>query len=115
MIFVNNLKYVKVSKVDRKEKYTKCQLSTSEKKQDGTYEYSNWCGTLVGKAHEKGVSEGEKITVLSGKLSNVYNKEKKVSYLNLTVFDLENGEEKKEDDFSFGSFQTIEDDDSVPF
>lgn len=122
MIWVNEpIKFVKVMKVEDKGKYVKATLSTSEKKQDGTYEYSNWFSTFVGNSVDKAkkLNEGDKITVTKAKLTNVYNKEKKQSYTNMTVFAFEGGEKKADDDFSFGGgfedFQQIEDEDSVPF
>ena len=36
MIWLNDLKFVKVYKVEDKGNFVKAQLSTSEKKQDGT-------------------------------------------------------------------------------
>ena len=120
MIWVNDLKYVKVMKVEDKGKYVKATLSTSEKKQDGTHEYSSWLSTFVSNSvdNAKKLNEGDKITVTKAKLTNVYNKEKKQSYTNMTVFAFEGGEKKADDDFSFGGgfedFQQIESDDDVP-
>ena len=75
MIFTNDVRFVKVWKVEHYEKYTKLQVSTSDKKQDGSYENSGWYLKLVGKAFEQGrhLQKGDTITVKSGKLTNKYN------------------------------------------
>lgn len=121
MIWLNNLKYVRVMKVEDKGKYVKATLSTSEKKQDGSREYSNWYVSFVGSCAEqaKSLREKDTIEIVKGKLSNVYNKEKKQSYLNMTVFEFLGGTEPN-DDFSFESkpfeeLLEIEDDGSCPF
>jgi len=72
-------------------KYVKARMQTSEKKQDGTWENSGWFVNFVGKAKDKvaGLGDKSKIEVTSMKITNVYNKEKKQSYLNVVVFDCE--------------------------
>lgn len=108
MIWLNDLKYVKVSRIEDKGNYVKATLSTSEKKQDGSYEWSNWNAAFLGKSLDKAkqLKDGDKITVVKGKLTNVYNKETKKSYTNMTVFEfsrVETYDEKPSDDFSFAS------------
>jgi len=120
MIWLNDVKHVKVFKLEDKGNYVKGTLSTGEKKQDGTWENSGWFAAFIGGALEqaKTLQEGDKITITKGKLTNVYNKDKKISYLNLAIFGfLLEGEKPAEEDFSFGiaDFTTIEDDDDVPF
>ena len=116
MIWLNDLK-VNVYKVEDKGTYVKAQLSTSEKKQDGTYENSSWFCSFVGNSKESArqLKDKDKITITKGKLTNVYNKEKKVSYLNMTVFEFTSNEKKDtigiNDDFSFGNFEEFNDDD----
>lgn len=79
-----------VDKVE--EKYAKVRLGTGDKRQDGTYENSNWFGTFVGKARLR-VEELEpkdQITVVFGKVSNVGKKQEDGSYknfLNVVIFD----------------------------
>lgn len=109
MIWLNDLK-VRVSKLEDKGSYVKATLSTSEKKQDGTYEYSNWFANLVGGCVNmaKDLKEGDKITITKGKVSNVWNKEKKTAYVNMTVFGFTRVEkyyEKPNDDFSFSDVE----------
>ena len=119
MIWLNEpIKFVKVSRIEDKGTYVKAQLSTSEKKQDGTREYSNWNTLFSSKCADlaKTLNDGDVITITKGKLTNVYNKEKKVSYCNMTVFEFTSNEKKDtsgiNDDFSFGS---VDDKDDVPW
>lgn len=124
MIWLNDLKFVKVYKVEDKGNFVKAQLSTSEKKQDGTYENSSWFASFVGGAKEqaKHLQDKDTITITKGNITNVYNKEAGKSYLNMTIFEFTGGEKKDingiNDDFSFGagSFEDYTDvDDSCPF
>ena len=120
MIFTNDVRYVKVWKVEHYEKYTKLQVSTGDKKQDGTYENSGWYLTLVGQAFEQGrhLKNGDTITVNKGKLTNPYNKEKKQSYLNWVAFDIEapSYQETTNHQDDFNGFQAVDDnDDMCPF
>ena len=116
MIWLDGVKFVRVMKVEVKDKHVKATLSTSEKKQDGQREFSNWYSSFVGKCFEqaKSLKEGDTIEIVKGKLSNVYNKDKKQAYLNMTVFEFLGGTEPS-DDFSFsaGSFEDFEDE--IPF
>lgn len=117
MIWLNDVKAT-VFKIEDKGTYVKAQLSTSEKKQDSTYENSSWFCSFVGNAKEgaKHLSDKDKITITKGKLTNVYNKEAGKSYLNMTVFEFTSNEKKDtsgiNDDFSFGS---VDDKDDVPW
>jgi len=68
-------RYARVWKIFKaKEKYCDLSVSTSEKKQDGEYERSDWPGRAVGKAFnqiKKGdIKEGESYAI-RGKLNNV--------------------------------------------
>lgn len=123
MIFINDVRYVKVWDVNQYEKFIKLQASTSDKKQDGSYENSGWYINLVGKAFEQGrhLKKGDTITINKGKITNVYNKDKKQSYLNVTAFDIEvqgqrNQQQKPAPQEDFGGFHAIDDsEDSCPF
>lgn len=127
MIWVNEIKYVKVFKVDVTERYVKAQVSTSEKKQDGTYENSSWFPVFVGncKNNAARLKKDDKITITKAKITNVYNREKKQAYFNMTVFAFEvEGESDKQsgnfpafdEDFA-NDFRAIDDDfgDVPPF
>lgn len=81
--------FMKVWKVDKKDNYIALNVSTSDKQQDGTYKNSNWNVRLVGKAKELEVVEGSRIKVVSGKVENIYDKDKQRSWLNVIVFDAE--------------------------
>jgi len=83
-----NKAFMKVWKVEKKEKYTALNCSTSDKQQDGSYKNSNWNVRLVGKANDVEVGEGDRIEVVSGKVENIYNKEQGKSWLNVIVFDV---------------------------
>lgn len=113
MFFING-KFCKVWKIlDTKEKYVKIQLGTSDKQQDGTYKNSTWSAFIMGKQLElaKQLKEGDVINVLKGKVENVYNKEKQVSYCNVAIFEFEveggsntppaSKKVEEEDDFPF--------------
>lgn len=91
----------------------KAKFSTSEKDKDGNWQSSNWFVAFVGncKAAASQLSDGDKITVTKGKISNVYNKERKQAYLNLVIFAFDT-EEKKEE---FGDFRMIENESEIPF
>ena len=79
--------------------YAKVNLGTSRKDKEGNYINTNWWGVVfVGEAKEFGANlkKGDVIEIVSGQLENVYNKEKKVSYFNMVVFEakMENQENK---------------------
>ena len=79
MIFITNTIYAKVWKVTRPvdeqgnpRKYIDLQISTSEKMQDGTYEYSTFFPRVIGHAFNslKDVKEGDKIVITKSKFTN---------------------------------------------
>ena len=82
--------YLKVWKIEPKEKYTKIQGSTSKKnKQTDAYE-TDWNGFLnfVGQAHTEitKYKEGDRIKLEEFEVTNKYDKEKKITYTNYSVF-----------------------------
>lgn len=87
-------KFAKVWEAEVKERMVKLKLSTGDKKQDGTWENSSWNAIVVGKQLEeaKEIKKGDTIEIASGKISNVYDKEKKVTYYNVVIFEFINGE-----------------------
>ena len=101
--------------------YAKVNLGTSRNEKDGNYINTNWWGVaFVGKAKEFGASltKGDVIEVVSGQLENVYNKEKKVSYFNMVVFEakMENGGNSEPKPKVKDKIQPIEEeDDEFPF
>ncbi len=119
MIFINDVRYIKIWEVTQYEKHIKLQASTGDKKQDGTYENSSWYINLVGQAFEQGrhLKKGDTITINKGKISNVYNKDKKVTYLNVVAFDIEAPEQQPQQNNQndFNGFQAVDGDDDIPF
>lgn len=79
MIFITNTIYAKVWKVTKPvdeqgnpRKYIDLQISTSEKMQDGTYEYSTFFPRVIGHAYNslKDIKEGDKIVITKSKFTN---------------------------------------------
>ncbi|MGL5717038.1 MAG: hypothetical protein ACRCX2_28740 [Paraclostridium sp.] len=103
-------RFAKVWKVKEvKEKFVKVDLGTSDKQQDGSYKNSNWFNvTFFGKALEgaKTLQEGDKIEIISGKIENVFVKDKNQSYVNVVVFEF-----RLEED----SIKAVENTDEFPF
>jgi len=120
MIWLNDIKG-SVFRVEKLDKVVKASLSTSEKKQDGTYENSSWFVAFVGNCKEKAsrLEDKDRITVTKAKMTNVYNKEHKKAYLNFTVFafDCERLDAEVADDNDFDEDFTVVNglDDGCPF
>ena len=77
----------------REEKYTDIRISTSRKDKD-TGEYKQDFGDfarLVGKAHEAAdhLEDGDRFKIVKCGVENHYNKEKKVTYYNFVIFEIE--------------------------
>jgi len=109
-------KRFKVWKAEQHEKFTKVDLGDSRKKQDGTYENFTWFGVmLVGDAHKLGVKKDDVIEVTSAQIYQEKYQDK--WYTRLIVFGatVDKKEKKADDDFSFGSFEEVEDDGILPF
>jgi len=110
-------KYVKVWKVEEKNGIVKGQVSSSTKNQNGEYENSTWFPIFTKGCKDKALAlgEGATIEITKGGFTNKYDKDKKVTYYNLLIFDFdETGNSggstkpaKKEVDVDF--------DDDVPF
>lgn len=94
MFFVKDA-YAVVWSVDKiEDRYARVRIGTSEKDQQGNYTNSNWFATFVGKARDKveTLKAKDRITVITGKISNVSKKQDDASYktyLNVVVFDFE--------------------------
>lgn len=88
-MFANNA-YAKVWEVKPSDngKSKQVRLSTSRKKEDGSYE-QDFSGFVrfVGKANELDVKADDRIQLLSVGVTNNYVKEKNVTYTNFTCFD----------------------------
>lgn len=84
----------RVSFLKPEEKFVRASISTSSKKQDGTYEYSEWNATFVGEAcveKAKKLNDKDRIKITSAKLdtSKIEKDGKNVKYTNLVVFNFE--------------------------
>ena len=82
------------------EKYAEVQLTTSKKKQDGTYDtdFSGRC-RFVGKSFEKirriDLREKDRLKLLEVETTNRYDKEKKTTYNTYIVWDFETVENRQ--------------------
>lgn len=89
---------------DRKEKYTDIRISTSRKnKETGNYEQDfGDFARLVGKAHEaaEDLNDGDRFKIIKCGVENRYNKEKKVTYYNFVIFEIEPVESEPSKDVS---------------
>jgi hypothetical protein len=82
--------YAKIWKIERNERYTKVQASISKKdKATGNYE-TDWSGFInfVGQAHTEiaKYKEGDRVKIEEFEVTTSYNKDKKVTYTNYSVF-----------------------------
>lgn len=110
----------RVKKIENKGNYVKAQFSTVEKGRNGEWVYSNWQAMFVGQCAKQAatLSDNDKITVKSGKISHIYLKEHNKSFTNMAIFafEAEDAPKKQADDFE--DFRTFDDDDSmesIPF
>ena len=88
----------------REEKYTDIRISTSRKNKD-TGEYEQDFGDfarLVGKAHEaaEDLNDGDRFKIIKCGVENRYNKEKKITYYNFVIFEIEPVESEPSKDVS---------------
>lgn len=86
--------YARVWNITPSEKYTDLRVSTSEKRQDGTYANSNWFFRCIGHAHNKAkeLKANDYIKVTRLKISNEqYEKDgEKKNILRVIVMEFEN-------------------------
>ena len=91
----SNRSYMKLWNIKKSERgnYYEAELSSSRKKDDGTFEtdFSSKFVRFVGKAAEKSetVSPKSTIQITNCGVTNFYDKEKKREYINYVVFDFE--------------------------
>lgn len=82
------------------EKYAEVQMTTSKKKQDGTYDtdFSGRC-RFVGKSFEKirriDLREKDRLKLLEVETTNRYDKERKTTYNTYIVWDFETVENRQ--------------------
>ena len=95
MIFVKDQKqYMKVWDIKPSEKYTDLRVTTSEKKDDGTYENSSWFVRCIGHAHNKIKEVKVRDTIIANRfrLTNTQGTAKdgsKRSYFRFILLDFE--------------------------
>lgn len=95
MILVKDQKqYMKVWDIKPAEKYTDIRVSTSEKKEDGSYENSSWFVRCIGHAHNKIKEVKERDTIIANRfrLTNTQGTAKdgtKRSYFRFVLLDFE--------------------------
>lgn len=84
-----------------KEKYSEVRISTSRKNKEGKYE-QDFGGfvRMVGQAHEQVnyLTEGDSFKIVRCGVSNTYDKEKKVTYNNFVIFEIEADEKEAEEE-----------------
>lgn len=84
-----------------KEKYSEVSISTSRKNKEGKYE-QDFGGfvRMVGQAHEQinYLTEGDSFKIVRCGVSNTYDKEKKVTYNNFVIFEIEADEKEAEEE-----------------
>ena len=106
---IKNAKFCKVWEIEDT-KYGKRFRIGSSRKYNGEYINSTWYNVrFVGEASvfADTLKEKDTIDILEGQIENVYNAEKKVSYINLTVFKAQrsesfnNGSKKDEEEYPF--------------
>ena len=83
------------------DKYTDLRISTSKKVEEGKYvqDFGGFV-RLVGKAHQDGqyLTDGDSFKIVRCGVENSYNKEKKQTYTNYIIFEIEADEKKDETD-----------------
>ena len=84
-----------------KDKYSEVRISTSRKNKEGKYE-QDFGGfvRMVGQAHEQVnyLTEGDSFKIVRCGVSNTYDKEKKVTYNNFVIFEIEAEEKEAEEE-----------------
>lgn len=80
----------KIWAVEKREKCTIVEMSTSTKNKEGTYETDWSCKRvmLVGDAHEVGVRVGDFVEIGDFEVRNKFDKERNQLYTDYKVFDL---------------------------
>ena len=109
-------KYVTVWNVEDKGNYIQANLSTGKKNKDGTYTNMSWRTRFVGnaKGKAKALQDKDKIEIVNGLVENTYDKEKKTTYVNVTVFEFEVMTTAIPKETEYG-FVPVEDEEELPF
>ena len=106
--------YATVWKVEDKGNYVQARITSSSKKQDGTYENSSWLARFIGgcKSDALKLQEKDRIKIMSGNISNVYNKERETSFLTVAIFKFDNVEGNQSQG---GNYKAESNDEELPF
>ena len=108
----------KVWNVEVKDNYSIAEMSTSKKKEDGTYE-SDWACKkvlLVGKAREAGVKANDVVYIDDFEVTNKWDAEKKTMYTNYKIHAFaDNGGKKKTEEPAKAAAAPVADADDLPF
>lgn len=85
--------YARIWSVTDQGKYSTAEVSTSKKKEDGTYEtdFQNKYVRLVGPAHEmaKGITEPVTVQIKNCDVTRYWSKEKEKEYINFIIFEFD--------------------------
>lgn len=86
--------YAKVWEISNEGKYSKARISTSKKNKETEQYETDFNGfvKLLGQAHNKGVQADDKIKIVSCEVQNKYDKEKKVTYWDCIIWEVETEE-----------------------
>ena len=118
---IKDSKYITVFDPENKGNYVQANLSTGKKDKDGNWTNMNWLGArFVGKAKEQAgkLNSKDRIEIKSGLVENVYKKDTKQTFINVVIFEFEFMEKKIKNDNSdagLEQFQSMDDDDLLPF
>lgn len=87
--------YAKVWEIENKGNYSEAKISISKKnKQTNQYETEFQSKVrLVGQAHTCKVKANDRIKIKSCDVTNKYDKEKKITYTNYVIFEIETNDE----------------------
>ena len=108
-------RWIKIWKVEVKEKMVVCDVSTSDKQHDGTYKNSNYYGVkFVGKCFDdaKSLNKGDSIEIINGKIGKREWEKKYFDDVVVFAFKLEEG---KSNDSGFTPVDDPDINNGLPF
>ena len=91
MLNIKEGQFGTVFQVQKEDKYVDANLSTSKKKQDGSYENSSWKARFVGKALEgaKELTDKDCIRIISGGVEVKKSEKNGQYYTSVIIFEFE--------------------------
>ena len=109
---IKDSRYHKVWEVKEENGIKKVNLGDSKKNKDGSWDNWTWFDCmLVGDAKKVEINKGDTITINSGQVQK--RKYKGKYYDNVVLFNIEVTD--KSDEIDPGDFESVEEDDSIPF